>query len=167
MTHLSPSPAHDRCESVVVSLYSGGSDGLVHHPSSEQMCFVQDLALDMAQFLLGTVGEVKGTEGALLLNECQIPLQECEKLDQSLALAIKHLRLPPDWSLLGDSNGKHHFIYNMRIQFIFGKPFTLISSYKTFCTYLKPKCHIQKLKIPGKSVEWDLNYVVLTNKLSK
>ncbi|XP_047666584.1 A-kinase anchor protein 13 isoform X3 [Tachysurus fulvidraco] len=97
-------PAHDRCESVVVSLYSGGSDGLVHHPSSEQMCFVQDLALDMAQFLLGTVGEVKGTEGALLLNECQIPLLECEKLDQSLALAIKHLTLPPDWSLLGDSN---------------------------------------------------------------
>ncbi|GAA6065722.1 A-kinase anchor protein 13 isoform X3, partial [Tachysurus ichikawai] len=104
LSDLIKGSAHDRCESVVVSLYSGGSDGLVHHPSSEQMCFVQDLALDMAQFLLGTVGEVKGTEGALLLNECQIPLQECEKLDQSLALAIKHLRLPPDWSLLGDSN---------------------------------------------------------------
>ncbi|KAK3533714.1 hypothetical protein QTP70_023967 [Hemibagrus guttatus] len=96
--------AHDRCESVVVTLFSEGPDGLVHHLSSEQMCFVQDLALDMAQFLLSAVGQDKGTEGALLLNECHIPLQECEKLDQSLALAFKHLTLPPDWSLLQDSN---------------------------------------------------------------
>ncbi|XP_058256548.1 A-kinase anchor protein 13 isoform X2 [Hemibagrus wyckioides] len=97
-------PAHDRCESVVVTLFSEGPDGLVRHLSSEQMCFVQDLALDMAQFLLSAVGQDKGTEGALLLNECHIPLQECEKLDQSLALAFKHLTLRPDWSLLQDSN---------------------------------------------------------------
>lgn len=93
----------------MVTLFSEGPDGLVRHLSSEQMCFVQDLALDMAQFLLSAVGQDKGTEGALLLNECHIPLQECEKLDQSLALAFKHLLLPPDWSLLQDSNGKSHF----------------------------------------------------------
>ncbi|XP_046712808.1 A-kinase anchor protein 13 isoform X4 [Silurus meridionalis] len=97
-------PAHDRCESVVVTLCSLDPDGLVRNLSSEQMCFVQDLALDMAQFLVGAVGQAEGTEGALLLNECHIPLQECEKMDQSLALAFKHLTLPPDWSLLGDNN---------------------------------------------------------------
>lgn len=90
----------------MVTLCSGGPDGLVHHLSSEQMCFVQDLALDMAQFLVRAVGQDEGTEGALLLNECHIPLQECEKLDQSLALAFKHLTLPPAWSLLGDNNGE-------------------------------------------------------------
>ncbi|XP_053539354.1 A-kinase anchor protein 13 isoform X2 [Ictalurus punctatus] len=97
-------PAHDRCESVVVTLCSWSPDGLVHHLSSEQMCFVQDLALDMAQFLVSAVDQEEGTEGALLLNECHIPLQECEKMDQSLALAFEHLTLPPEWSLLGDNN---------------------------------------------------------------
>ncbi|KAF4082997.1 hypothetical protein AMELA_G00135030 [Ameiurus melas] len=97
-------PAHDLCESVVVTLCSGGPDGLVHHLSSEQMCFVQDLALDMAQFLVSAVVQEEGTEGALLLNECHIPLQECEKMDQSLALAFNHLTLPPEWNLLGDNN---------------------------------------------------------------
>lgn len=70
------------------------------------MCFVQDLALDMAQFLVSAVDQEEGTEGALLLNECHIPLQECEKMDQSLALAFEHLTLPPEWSLLGDNNGE-------------------------------------------------------------
>lgn len=91
---------------MVVTLCSGGPDGLVHHLSSEQMCFVQDLALDMAQFLVSTVGQYEGTEGALLLTECHIPLQECEKMDQSLALAFRHLTLPPDWSLLGHNNSE-------------------------------------------------------------
>lgn len=103
---FSPSPAHDRCESVVVALCYRGPDGLVHHLSSEQMCFVQDLALDMAQFLVSAVGQDEETEGALLLNECHIPLQECEKMDLSLALAFRHLTLPPDWTLLGGNNGE-------------------------------------------------------------
>ncbi|TSL68181.1 A-kinase anchor protein 13 [Bagarius yarrelli] len=97
-------PAHDRSEEVVVSLCSSGPDGLVHHLSSEQMCFVQDLALDMAQFLLSVAGQDESMEDALLLNDCHIPLQECEKLDQSLALAFNHLTLPSDWSLLRDRN---------------------------------------------------------------
>lgn len=124
---FSSSPAHDHCETVVVTLCSAGPNGLVHHLSSEQMCFVQDLALDMAQFLLSAAGQDEGTEGALLLNECHIPLQECEKLDQSLALAFNHLTLPPDWSLLGANNGESHRRDNVLIQFMFdnpGKPFT-------------------------------------------
>lgn len=131
---FSPSPAHDHSESVVVTLCSVGPDGLVHHLSSEQMCFVQDLALDMAQFLVSAVGQDEGTECALLLNECHIPLQECEKMDQSLALAFKHLTLPPDWSLLGDNHGESQCRDSVLIRSLQsetcgdpGKPFTRLN----------------------------------------
>ena len=50
---------------------------------------------------MSTAGRPDGLDGALLLDECQIPLQECERLDESLALALHHLALPPGWSLLG------------------------------------------------------------------
>lgn len=68
--------------------------------------FVQDLAFDMAQYLVSTVGRADGLDGVLMLDECQIPLQECEKLDNSLALALRHLHLPDGWNLLGDYLGK-------------------------------------------------------------
>lgn len=47
------------------------------------------------------MGRADGLDRALLLDECQIPLQECERLDESLALALHHLVLPSGWSLLG------------------------------------------------------------------
>uniref|UniRef100_A0A7N6C500 Uncharacterized protein n=1 Tax=Anabas testudineus TaxID=64144 RepID=A0A7N6C500_ANATE len=91
-------PAHDCCEVVLVTLCSGHVTPLSEHRFS----FVQDLAFDMAQFLVSTAGRPHGLDGALLLDECQIPLQECERLDESLALALHHLVLPPGWSLLGN-----------------------------------------------------------------
>lgn len=48
------------------------------------------------------MGRADGLDGALLLDECQIPLQECERLDESLALALHHLKLPTGWNLLGN-----------------------------------------------------------------
>lgn len=66
--------------------------------AEERFQYVQDLALDMAQFLVNAAGK---TEGALLLDECQIPLKECERLDDTLALALRHLPLPVGWSVLG------------------------------------------------------------------
>ncbi len=51
---------------------------------------------------MSTAGRADGLDGALLLDECQIPLQECERLDENLALALHHLVLPPGWSLLGN-----------------------------------------------------------------
>lgn len=50
---------------------------------------------------VSTAGRADGLDGVLLLDECQIPLEECERLDESLALALHHLVLPPGWSLLG------------------------------------------------------------------
>ncbi|XP_028256825.1 A-kinase anchor protein 13 isoform X2 [Parambassis ranga] len=107
-------PAHDCCEVVLVTLCSvtriiseapEGPQSCLGHvaPLAEhRFSFVQDLAFDMAQFLVSTAGRVDGLDGALLLDECQIPLQECERLDESLALALHHLVLPPGWSLLGN-----------------------------------------------------------------
>ncbi|XP_048039691.1 A-kinase anchor protein 13-like isoform X4 [Megalobrama amblycephala] len=94
-------PAHNCCESVLVTLCSAGPDGYVHTLATEHLRFMQDLAFDMAQFLVSAVGQTDILEEALLLDEHQIPLQECEKLDQSLSLALRHLTLPPGWSLLG------------------------------------------------------------------
>ncbi|XP_044038305.1 A-kinase anchor protein 13 isoform X3 [Siniperca chuatsi] len=107
-------PAHDCCEVVLVTLCSvsrGVSEvpedlkprlGRVAPLAEHRFSFVQDLAFDMAQFLVSTAGRADGLDGALLLDECQIPLQECERLDESLALALHHLVLPPGWSLLGN-----------------------------------------------------------------
>ncbi|XP_056268760.1 A-kinase anchor protein 13-like [Pseudoliparis swirei] len=114
-------PAHDCCEVVSVTLCSA-SRGVPESPENLKPClgrvsplaehrfsFVQDVAFDMAQFLVSTAGRADGLDGALLLDECQISLQECERLDESLALALQHLALPPGWSLLGNklpnSNG--------------------------------------------------------------
>ncbi|XP_073669387.1 A-kinase anchor protein 13 isoform X8 [Paramisgurnus dabryanus] len=91
-------PAHDRSETVRVTLCQARPGGLVDPVAEERFQFVQDLALDMAQFLVNTAGK---TEGALLLDECQIPLKECERLDDTLALALRHLPLPAGWSVLG------------------------------------------------------------------
>ncbi|XP_039998623.1 A-kinase anchor protein 13 isoform X2 [Xiphias gladius] len=110
-------PAHDCCEVVLVTLCSAGRGvpeapedpedpkpclGRVAPLAEHRFSFVQDLAFDMAQFLVSTAGRADGLDGALLLDECQIPLQECERLDKSLALALHHLVLPPGWSLLGN-----------------------------------------------------------------
>lgn len=50
---------------------------------------------------VSTAGRTDGLDGALLLDECRIPLEECERLDEGLALALHHLVLPPGWSLMG------------------------------------------------------------------
>ncbi|KAM8893040.1 uncharacterized protein AB9W97_012741 isoform 4-T4 [Spinachia spinachia] len=82
-------PAHDVCEQVLVTLCKARPGGPVHTLSQETFCFIQDLALDMAHFLLDS----KAPQEALLFDDEQIPLEECERLDQNLALALQHLSL--------------------------------------------------------------------------
>ncbi|XP_069394367.1 A-kinase anchor protein 13 isoform X3 [Paralichthys olivaceus] len=106
-------PAHDCCEGVLVTLCSVSRFvpeapkkdlrlGSVSPLGEQRFSFVQDLAFDMAQFLVSTAGRADALDGALLLDECQIPLRECERLDESLALALQHLALPLGWTLLGN-----------------------------------------------------------------
>ncbi|XP_033997626.1 A-kinase anchor protein 13 isoform X1 [Trematomus bernacchii] len=80
-------PAHNVCEQVLVTLCWVQPDGAVDSRSQETFCFVQDLALDMAHFLLDSIAP----QEALLLDD----EQECERLDKSLALALRHLRTRP------------------------------------------------------------------------
>ncbi|KAL7862752.1 hypothetical protein SRHO_G00117360 [Serrasalmus rhombeus] len=102
-------PAHDCGETVRVTLCQARPGGSVDAVAEERFQYVQDLALDMAHFLLSASGQRDGLERALLLDECQIPLQECERLDETLALALRHIPLPPGWSVLGtDINTNSH-----------------------------------------------------------
>ncbi|KAM6972966.1 A-kinase anchor protein 13-like [Aplochiton taeniatus] len=94
-------PAHNMCEAVRVTLCSARPQGPVDPLSEESFCYVQDLALDLARFLLTAAGAPHSPEGALLLEERQVGLKECERLDHSLTLALGHLPLPPGWSVLG------------------------------------------------------------------
>ncbi|XP_061819681.1 uncharacterized protein [Nerophis lumbriciformis] len=106
-------PAHDCCEEVSVTLCSvscadpQARGDLKTHPAplaEHRFSFVQDLAFDMAQFLVSTVGRTDGLDAALLLDEYHIPVRECERQDESLALALHHIPLPPGWSLLGNKH---------------------------------------------------------------
>ncbi|XP_027134513.1 A-kinase anchor protein 13-like isoform X5 [Larimichthys crocea] len=83
-------PAHNVCEQVLVTLCLAQPGGPVDTHSQETFCFVQDLALDMAHLLLRNTAPHE----ELLLDDEQIPLKDCERLDQSLALALNHLTLP-------------------------------------------------------------------------
>ncbi|XP_023253140.1 A-kinase anchor protein 13-like [Seriola lalandi dorsalis] len=83
-------PAHNLCEQVLVTLCWARPGGPVDSHSQETFCFVQDLALDVARFLLDSTAPQK----VLLFDDEQIPLRECERLDQSLPLALKHLSMP-------------------------------------------------------------------------
>ncbi|XP_023669901.2 A-kinase anchor protein 13 isoform X2 [Paramormyrops kingsleyae] len=94
-------PAHNSCESVRVTLCSARAGGSVDPVAEDHFQFVQDLALDMANFLVKSARRDDWLDGAMLLDECKIPLKECERLDKNLALALKHLAGPGGWSVLG------------------------------------------------------------------
>uniref|UniRef100_A0A667WGI8 Uncharacterized protein n=1 Tax=Myripristis murdjan TaxID=586833 RepID=A0A667WGI8_9TELE len=72
-------PAHDVCEQVLVTLCSARPDGMVVPHSQESFYYVQN------QFLLS-------------IFVCQVSLKECERLDHSLVLALKHLSLLYKWT---------------------------------------------------------------------
>uniref|UniRef100_A0A8C9WH96 DBB domain-containing protein n=1 Tax=Scleropages formosus TaxID=113540 RepID=A0A8C9WH96_SCLFO len=92
-------PSHNCCESVQVTLYAWWPGRPMEHVAEGHLCFVQDLAYDMAQFLVGATGQPDGLEGLLQLDECQVASCEREQLDYSLALALQHLALPKGWNL--------------------------------------------------------------------
>ncbi|XP_018594891.2 A-kinase anchor protein 13-like isoform X2 [Scleropages formosus] len=93
-------PSHNCCESVQVTLYAWWPGRPMEHVAEGHLCFVQDLAYDMAQFLVGATGQPDGLEGLLQLDECQVASCEREQLDYSLALALQHLALPKGWNVL-------------------------------------------------------------------
>ncbi|KAJ3593533.1 hypothetical protein NHX12_005867 [Muraenolepis orangiensis] len=116
-------PAHDCSEVVQITLcslrrpVSGAPDddpgpainSCVAPRGQQCFCFVQDLAFDMAQFLVSTAGREDGLEGALQLDDCLIPSEECERLDEALAAALHYLTLPPGGNRLEPRETLLHF----------------------------------------------------------
>ncbi|MBN3310824.1 AKP13 protein, partial [Amia calva] len=94
-------PAHDCCESVQVTLCSAKPGCPVDSVAEDRLLFVQDLAFDMAQFLVSTAGRTDALEGTRMLDEFQISSDDSEQLDENLTLALRHLTLPEGWSVLG------------------------------------------------------------------
>ncbi|XP_028285924.1 A-kinase anchor protein 13-like isoform X2 [Parambassis ranga] len=82
-------PAHNVCEQVLVTLCLARPDGSVDTCSQETFSFVQDLALDIAHFFLDSTAP----QEVLPWDKAQIPLEKCERLDENLAQALKHLSL--------------------------------------------------------------------------
>ncbi|XP_060784480.1 A-kinase anchor protein 13 isoform X2 [Neoarius graeffei] len=100
-------PAHDRDETVQVTLCQARPGGSVDPVAEERFQFVHDLALEMAHFLISATAHGGGLEEALLLTDSHSPVEECERLDETLTLALKHLPLPPGWSVLGPDFNTH------------------------------------------------------------
>uniref|UniRef100_A0A3Q1HDQ0 Uncharacterized protein n=1 Tax=Anabas testudineus TaxID=64144 RepID=A0A3Q1HDQ0_ANATE len=78
-------PAHNVCEEVLVTLCLARPGGSVDRHSQETFCFVQVTALSYSRQIFDLC--------VFCLCVFQIPLKECERLDQSLTLALKHLSL--------------------------------------------------------------------------
>ncbi|XP_069046763.1 A-kinase anchor protein 13 isoform X3 [Lepisosteus oculatus] len=98
-------PAHGCCEAVLVTLCSARPGRPVGSVAQERFLFVQDLAFDVAQFLVSSAGRPAALEDARLLDEFPIPPAESERLDGSVALAMRHMALPEGWSVLGAGEG--------------------------------------------------------------
>ncbi|XP_058855225.1 A-kinase anchor protein 13-like isoform X2 [Acipenser ruthenus] len=101
-------PAHDCCEEVTITLCSSTPGRPVGCVAEQGFRFVQDVAFDVAQFLVSSAGCTDALDRARLLEEFQIPAEERERLDDSVALALRHLPLPEGWSVLGPEGGAHH-----------------------------------------------------------
>ncbi|XP_062856319.1 A-kinase anchor protein 13 isoform X2 [Trichomycterus rosablanca] len=98
-------PAHDRDETVRVTLCQARPGGPVDQVAEERFQYVHDLALDMAHFLVKAAARGDGLEAALLFDDSHASSQE--RLDEALTLALKHLPLPSGWSVLGTDVSTH------------------------------------------------------------
>ncbi|XP_060138919.1 A-kinase anchor protein 13 isoform X6 [Zootoca vivipara] len=94
-------PGHDCCETVKVSLcaFKQGSPLLVVAEDSLQ--FVQDEAYDAAQFLATCAGNQQALNFTRFLDKSRPPAGDVDFLDEKVALAFRHLKLPAGWNVLG------------------------------------------------------------------
>lgn len=92
---------HDCCETVKVSLCATkqGLSALVVAEGSLQ--FVQDEAYDAAQFLATCAGNQQALNFTRFLDRSRPPSSDVDFLDEKVALAFRHLKLPAEWNVLG------------------------------------------------------------------
>ncbi|KAM8804378.1 A-kinase anchor protein 13 [Eudromia elegans] len=94
-------PGHDCCETVKVALCASkeGHPALV--VAEESFQFIEDEAYDAAQFLASCAGNQQALNFTRFLDRSRPPAADVEFLDEKVALAFRHLKLPPGWNVLG------------------------------------------------------------------
>nr|XP_025037471.1 A-kinase anchor protein 13 isoform X3 [Pelodiscus sinensis] len=94
-------PGHDCCETVKVALCASkeGLPALVLGEESFQ--FIQDEAYDAAQFLATCAGNQQALNFTRFLDRSRLPSGDVDFLDEKVALAFRHLKLPAEWNVLG------------------------------------------------------------------
>uniref|UniRef100_A0A674GCE1 A-kinase anchoring protein 13 n=1 Tax=Taeniopygia guttata TaxID=59729 RepID=A0A674GCE1_TAEGU len=95
------SPGHDCCETVKVALCASREGHPVLVVAEESFQFVQDEAYDAAQFLATCAGNQQALNFTRFLDRSRPPAADVDFLDEKVALAFRHLKLPTEWNVLG------------------------------------------------------------------
>uniref|UniRef100_A0A8D0H5C9 A-kinase anchoring protein 13 n=1 Tax=Sphenodon punctatus TaxID=8508 RepID=A0A8D0H5C9_SPHPU len=102
-------PGHDCCETVKVLLCASKQGLSIVVVSEESFQFIQDEAYDAAQFLATCAGNQQALNFTRFLDRSRPPSGDVDFLDEKVALAFRHLKLPVEWNVLGADqtlNGK-------------------------------------------------------------
>ncbi|XP_053128083.1 A-kinase anchor protein 13 isoform X3 [Hemicordylus capensis] len=94
-------PGHDCCETVKVSLCATKHGHPLLVVAEDSFRFVQDEAYDAAQFLATCAGNQQALNFTRFLDRSRPPAGDVDSLDEKVALAFRHLKLPAEWNVLG------------------------------------------------------------------
>lgn len=75
--------------------------------AEEDFHFVQDEAYDAAQFLATSAGNQQALNFTRFLDRSGPPSGDVNSLDERVALAFRHLKLPAEWNVLGTDHTLH------------------------------------------------------------
>lgn len=75
--------------------------------AEEDFEFVQDEAYDAAQFLATSAGNQQALNFTRFLDRSGPPSTDVNSLDEKVALAFRHLKLPAEWNVLGTDQTLH------------------------------------------------------------
>lgn len=106
LLRVSPS-GHDCCETVKVLLCASREGLPVCVVAEGDFAFVQDEAYDAAQFLATSAGNQQALNFTRFLNRSGAPSADVDSLDEKVALAFRHLKLPAEWNVLGTDPALH------------------------------------------------------------
>ncbi|XP_040586102.1 A-kinase anchor protein 13 isoform X3 [Mesocricetus auratus] len=100
-------PGHDCCETVKVLLCASRGGLPVFVVAEEDFHFYQDEAYDAAQFLATSAGNQQALNFTRFLARSGPPSGDVNSLDERVALAFRHLKLPAEWNVLGADQTLH------------------------------------------------------------
>lgn len=100
-------PGHDCCETVKVLLCASKEGLPVFVVAEDDFEFIQDEAYDAAQFLATSAGNQQALNFTRFLDRSGPPSADVNSLDEKVALAFRHLKLPAEWNVLGANQTLH------------------------------------------------------------